>query len=264
MLYKGMSRGEIEKAGYMHASGTEVANVLNTFKLYVDPNEVSVAVHLSKSGYWEAWITKWFIDNIQPGFTCVDVGANFGYFTRLLEWLVGPDGKVYAIEANPALYESLKKSIEDFPMKNGSDVVLSNVALADEVGMAELGVLGNNFGGASILYGGVHGLPITNTYTVMKTTLDKIVEKDEYIDFVKLDIEGAEPLAMKGMEGMMDRIGLIVLEVLPSMAQYNPRFLHELFYKYTVTKINFLGVEEPITYEQVANSDDLSMLVLRK
>jgi FkbM family methyltransferase len=264
MIRKGMSRSEIEALGKEHATSSPVANVLNTFKLYVDPDEVSIAGHISRDGFWEAWITKWFIDTIQPGFTCVDIGANYGYYTRLLEKLSGPTGKVYAIEANSVLFESLKKSIEDFPMEDGSDVILSNVAVADCDGFAYLGLTGNNLGGPSILDVNPTGLTVTERVKVMQTTIDKIVEAGEHIDFVKLDIEGAEPLAMKGMESILWRVGMIVIEILPSIWKNNPRFLHELFYRYNITRINYDGNEEPVTYEQMVTNEDLYMLVLRK
>jgi FkbM family methyltransferase len=264
MLNKGMSRGDIEKIGQDNASHTEVANILGSYKLYVNPEEVSIAVHLSNSGFWEAWITKWFVDTVQAGFVCVDVGANYGYYTRLLEKLSGPNGKVYAIEANPELFESLRKSIEDFPIEDGSRVILSNLAVADCDGVAHLGLTGNNLGGPSILDINPTGLTVTEWVEVTKTTLDKIVDANERIDLIKLDIEGAEPLAMKGMESMLDRVAMIVIEILPAIWENNPRFIHELFYRYNVTRINFSGEEEAITYKQLVEFNDLSMLVLRK
>jgi FkbM family methyltransferase len=259
-----MSRSDIESIGHAHASHTEVANILGSYKLYVNPDEISVAVHLSHSGYWEAWITKWFIDTVKPGFTCVDVGANFGYYTRLLEKLCGPAGKVYAVEANPALAAGIKKSVKDFPMKEGAEVIVHNVAMSDSEGTAELAIFGNNLGGASILAGGIHGVPITEYLSVKKTTLNTLVDEDEHIDLVKLDIEGAEQLALKGMESMMDRIDTVVLEILPVTPKNNPRFIHELFYKYNVTIIDYQGNEQPITFEKLLFSEDLSMLVIRK
>lgn len=264
MLHKGMSRGDIEQLGHTHASGSNVANVLNTFKLYVDPEEVSIAGHISRDGYWEAWITKWFIDNIQPGFFCIDVGANYGYYTRLLEALSGPEGKIYAIEANPTLAAGLKKSIEDFPLENGAKIVLHNVAVADRDGVAHLGLTGNNLGGPSILEVNPTGLTVTERVQVKQTTVDKLINDYDHIDFIKLDIEGAEPLAMKGMEGMLWRVSIILIEILPSVWKNNPRFLHELFYKYNITRINYDGNEEPVTYEQMVTNEDLYMLVLRK
>lgn len=259
-----MSRGEIEAVGSENASRTEIANVLGSFKLYTNPEEISVAVHLINSGYWEAWITKWFIDIVKPGYVFVDVGANFGYYTRLVEKLAGPTGKVYAVEANPDLASSLQQSIIDFPIENSAPVTVHNVALSDSVGNVELAIFGNNLGGASILPDGIHGHTITKRIPVKMTTLDTIVDKGEFIDLVKLDIEGAEHLAFKGMENMLDRIDMVVLEVLPQTFKDNARFVHELFYRYNVTLINFGGYEEQVTYEKLVNANDLAMLVIRK
>src|SRR4051812_17405569 len=65
---------------------------------------------------------------VRPGWTCADVGAHEGIYTRLLASLVGESGKVVAFEAHPDNARRLKKSL-------GRDirdrVVVENVAVTD-------------------------------------------------------------------------------------------------------------------------------------
>lgn len=265
MIFEGMSRQDVERIGKENASNTEDAFVLGDFTLCVDLEEESIARHLSQDGFWEAWITSWFTKVIKPGFICVDAGANYGYFTRIMQRLAGPTGHVYSIEANPVLHQAFLKSLVYFPMDNGATVTPINCALADNnVGQIQLSIFGNNFCNSTIMNDSTDNAAATKVW-VRKESLDDLDLPHRYIDIVKLDIEGAEPLALRGMTSMLlfDRIGMIVLEINPSTAKENRRFIHELFYKYDVSIIGYDGDEYKTTYEYVTTSEEPMMLVLR-
>jgi FkbM family methyltransferase len=266
MIFEAMSREDVERVGKENASNTEQAFVLGDFTLYVDLQEESIARHLSKDGFWEAWVTSWFTKTIKPGFICVDAGANYGYFTRIMERLAGPSGYVYSIEANPVLHQSLAQSIQDFPMENGARVNLFNCALSDRSGSAVLKVFGNNFCNSTILDTVQDTDSKVTEIQVYKKSLADIVLRGHFVNVVKLDIEGAEQLALKGMEVLFDigALGLVVFEVNPGVAKEKPRFIHELFYKYDISIIGYDGEEYPCTYQHVSTSEEPMLLVLRK
>jgi hypothetical protein len=48
---------------------------------------------------------------IEPGWTCVDIGANVGFYTLLLGKLVGRSGRVFAVEASPANFGRLNRNV---------------------------------------------------------------------------------------------------------------------------------------------------------
>ena len=110
-----MSRSELEAIGSDAATREDIAKILDCFYLYTDKEEQSVGQWLAKHGYWESWITSWMTKNIKEGDICLDVGANYGYYTRVMEFLSGKNGLVYYIEANPELVELIDKSINDYP-----------------------------------------------------------------------------------------------------------------------------------------------------
>jgi FkbM family methyltransferase len=250
----GMSRLAVEAAGRKGATHSPIAKVLNHFYLIVDPDEQSVGRWLSHEGMWEAWITSYFTKIIKPGDVVCDIGANYGYFTRLFQSLAGPTGYVYAIEANPALTELLQESLVKFPLQNGSPVEVLNIAATEKNGVVQLNIP-TLLGGASIV-----GIPEgSRSIEVQGFPLDDVITKN--IDIFKIDIEGAEPHAMEGMKRLLQNSRCCVLEV----GNYHPiEFLKSLFREYDVSKINFLGTEEPYFLRMLQTETDFVMLVLRK
>src|SRR5262249_5312654 len=64
---------------------------------------------------------------VRPGWTCADVGAHPGIYTRLLAELVGSSGRVVAFEAHPANARRLRRSLGGL----GGRVTVENVAVTD-------------------------------------------------------------------------------------------------------------------------------------
>lgn len=101
------------------------------------------------AGVWEPSLTRYIQQRLQPGDTFVDVGANIGYDSILAASLVGPEGRVIAIEASPSIFARLERTLALNATRN---VTALNVAVASERGMAEvfLGPAGN-LGATSLL-----------------------------------------------------------------------------------------------------------------
>ncbi|VVM08161.1 class I SAM-dependent methyltransferase [Methylacidimicrobium tartarophylax] len=56
--------------------------------------------------------------DLKPGSSVADLGAGTGYFSRRFSQAVGPEGKVYAIDAEPAMADYLKKEVQEKDLKN--------------------------------------------------------------------------------------------------------------------------------------------------
>lgn len=264
-LFYGMSRNDIESIGKSGATHRDVAKIINDIYIYTDKEELSIGRWLSTTGYWESWITAWFTNNIKPGFVCLDIGANYGYYTRIMEKLSGPDGMVYAIEANPHLSDLIKKSILDYPINSGSSVQVLSFAASDKNDKCILKIPKRYIGGSSIVYY-THELPSNIPHEEWDEDLEvetKILDDviGGHIDLIKMDIEGAEPLAWEGMQKVLDNTDVVVVE----LGSYSPsEFLDKIYNKYNVGKINSDGSESIMTRADLAKEDDLVMAVLRK
>src|SRR3989475_8391417 len=68
---------------------------------------------------------------VKPGACAVDVGANFGLYTKTLAELVGPSGRVYSIEPVPETFDVLTSNIARLGLSN---VVPMRYAVSDSDG----------------------------------------------------------------------------------------------------------------------------------
>jgi len=132
---------------------------------------------------------------LRPGQIFVDVGAHIGHFVLVGARVVGPTGRVYAFEPAPANFGLLAKNVE----VNGyrDSVTMIPLAVSDISGTCPLFVSTADSMWHTILptWGG-------NTIEVPTTSLDGFFEQQGWppIDLIKMDIEGAEKTALKGME----------------------------------------------------------------
>jgi FkbM family methyltransferase len=138
---------------------------------------------------------------VRPGWTCADVGAHLGIFTRILADLVGERGRVVAFEAHPGNAQRLRKSVfDDFRDR----VVVENLAVTD--GAAARVTLHRGRSRASeewnVIGADLEGRPTPAELEVSSTSLDSYFAEGP-LDFVKLDVEGAEAAALRGMRRLL-------------------------------------------------------------
>jgi FkbM family methyltransferase len=153
---------------------------------------------LREHGTWETGEADLMRRRLRPGMTTVDAGAHVGYLTLLAGRLVGPRGLVVAFEPNPASYELLLANI----WCNGlTNVVAFPWAVGAHNGIAHLHLSDENTGDhriyASPEDAGRASLP------VRVVALDQLGPLRPPVDFVKLDVQGAEAAAVRGMRGLL-------------------------------------------------------------
>jgi FkbM family methyltransferase len=134
----------------------------------------------------------------KPGDVVFDVGAGVGDTSLLFSRFVGERGKVVAIEAHPETFEWLSRLCEINDLEN---VTPLQVAVSDregEIVISDEATLSNSMVDRGDADAGV---------TVPARRLDDIARElgIETIDFLKMNIEGAERLALGGMEEMIGR-----------------------------------------------------------
>ncbi len=80
-------------------------------KLIVSEKDCGLGMMLRTKSVYEPVQTKLFLDVLKPGMTVFDIGANIGYYSVLASKSVGPQGKVYAFEPDPANLKLLEKNL---------------------------------------------------------------------------------------------------------------------------------------------------------
>jgi FkbM family methyltransferase len=138
---------------------------------------------------------------LRPGMVFVDGGANTGAFTFAAARLVGSEGKVLAFEPGRRCFLGLQESAR---LNACSHVILRAEALADESGPARLYHHASQDNSFSLGAGEKGDL----TYDlVQRITLSDALQQEGLtaIDFLKLDIEGAQELALRGCLEQLQR-----------------------------------------------------------
>lgn len=185
-------------------------------------------------GHYEGGFLQWVAGLLGPGETVIDGGAAFGSFSLAAARAVGPQGRVLAIEANPATREHLTRTLARNP--HGRCVTVAPVAIgshAERRAFADVSL--SNAGGSRLLEAGeaaddvatdldrltvvslardTRGQPVppgerrtrVRISEVEVTTLDALCRQHALRDvaLLKLDIEGHELNAVRGAQGLLD------------------------------------------------------------
>jgi len=162
-------------------------------KIFLDSND---SLKLSTTGDYEKFETDIVKKVVKKGDVVVDIGANIGYYTLILAKLVGDTGLVYAFEPEPTNFNLLKKNVE---INGYHNVILENKAVANLNGKISFYLDSENLGGHSVFM-----KKDSKSVEIPSIRLDdylKDVEKK--IKFIKMDIEGGELEAIKGMSSIL-------------------------------------------------------------
>ncbi|MGH9104424.1 MAG: FkbM family methyltransferase [Acidimicrobiales bacterium] len=199
---------------------TEVVTACEGFRIHVDPADFAVGHTLARTGSYEPDVSAALRRVLSPGQTFVDIGANIGWFSLLGASLVGPAGRVVAVEPNPLNVTLLRDSAKD----NGFDnIEVVAVALGRSPCAVALETDGSN--GRVISIDGPPAEPVEASFVVAAQPLDAVLERAgvDHVDAMKIDVEGAEPLVLEGATGTIARDRpVIVSEFYPLALDCSP------------------------------------------
>jgi len=153
------------------------------------------------AGVFEAGTTQVVRRLLRDDDVTFDVGANVGWYTTLFA-LQTPRGHCHAFEPQPTVFQELVANC----LLNGlgANVTLNNVGVADREDNSTIYRFGNLTHGHSSL-SPVLGRP-AQAMPCKITTIDQYRHSHsiERIDFVKVDVEGAEHLVLEGAQSVFD------------------------------------------------------------
>jgi FkbM family methyltransferase len=151
--------------------------------------------------------TVFWCDLVKKGDVVLDIGANIGYYSLLASGRIGPEGKVYAFEPVPSTFDMLKRNITINQMEN---IIPVNVAVSDFFGtIAIYPASSQNSGMSSIIPHSDQCDEVieVNTLRIDQYVLDQGVKR---VDVVKIDVEGAEMMVLKGMHQVLELYAPVV------------------------------------------------------
>lgn len=262
-------RADVETIGKTgaYSTDTEIEGVpasitrqLSSFYLACKKEDKGISEHHRNDGFWEAWITLWISKNVKPSSLCIDGGSNYGYYTF---FLANHGCNVIAIEANPEIIPFLKKSVE---LNGCSDrVTIENFAISDkDHETIKLGLLPSSLNTTVVERDDLIG-----SFEAKTITLDHISELFGDIDFVKLDIEGAEEMAWRGMQKLFYKSPncVVLMEFVKEHYEQNGKlFFEEIASSCNIGYVDYNGDEQPINDYSFIETDTepFRMITIRK
>jgi len=226
-------------------------------RLYLNPKDRMLTPHLILHREFEPMETAAIVERVRPGMLVLDIGANVGYHSLLLSRQVGSTGRVIAFEPDPENFGYLQQSVGSLPLAN---VELVNAAVWNRSGTIELYRNAEHPGDHQIYPSD----EAREHLTVQTVAVDDVIG-DADVDFVKMDIQGAEGGAVEGMQRLLERRppATMLMEFWPSglrTAGTDPealyRYLHGL--GYAIHRCDDeRRVIVPIRFEEIERTCDL-------
>ncbi len=167
--------------------------------IWTDTRDFGVGRAIRERGVWAEGESIYLKAIVKPGMHVVDVGANVGYLSRLCSMLVGSEGKVTAIEADPDTAALLQMNADCAQIQN---ITVLPVAVGAERG--EITIWRHPDGNL----GGNRSVPFdrdAGSETIPCWRLDDLFGDGDRIHVVKVDIEGMDHQAILGMREIYQR-----------------------------------------------------------
>lgn len=234
-----------------------VPTLNNDFKINVDTHNF-IEASIYYLGDYEPWVKKHFKLLIRPGDVILDVGANIGFHSLYFSTLTGPNGKVIAIEPINQNFLAMQSNIA---LNGFENIITIQKALANETKEIQIYIdpEAKNPGAFSLLEQG-----IKNTHISCLKGDDLIDELGlKLIDFIKIDVEGYELEALKGLSLTIEKSRPVIIfeydRAYQMKAQYAPDaiflFLNSFNYRYEY--IDGYGYTKAFEYDNTVSSAEI-------
>lgn len=215
-------------------------------RCYPDSHSASAVLYCGLYDYDEM---NFVLRYLRPEDSFLDVGANVGVYTLLAASKI-TSGSIYSIEALPKNYERLKENIE---LNQFEKIKTYQLAVSDREGTIELS-LNDCDSTPSILEKNS-----VNKLIVKTDTLDNILPNVKNLNLAKMDVEGAELLALKGANSLLqDPVPVWILEIIGTSAIELVDFLNSYgyrLYQYSADANHLY----PVTLEQKQGNNVLAI-----
>ena len=201
---------------------------------------------VAQRGYHELGTQRFLNEFLRPGDVVIDVGASVGLVTVVAAKCVQPNGRVYAIEPDPFKHRDLHRAIQRNKLHN---VIVETVAMGEASGTAKFIRPEGAWGSFQVseewrgeiappsdllphIWRTQFGHGTVSRFDVQMITLDNFVEDHRLKDvhLVKVDVDGPEPIILKGMRRLLasDNPPALVVETSQFNRAYGSSF-EEIF-----------------------------------
>jgi len=211
-------------------------------------------------GVWEPNLTRFLERRLKPGDLVIDVGANIGYFSLLAARIVGPLGRIVAVEASPRTFRALSDNIA----RNGATNIRAiNMAASGASGTVNI-YSGEDYNSGltsiverkgSVVEGSVAAAPLGELVTPDELQRAKVI---------KIDVEGAEADVLAGVLPSIDQLAHdtdIIVEFNPASVSTSGESVVDLLARFQ--RLGFCAYELTNDYSADAYIGGLHSVILR-
>jgi len=165
---------------------------------------VSPTIHTTSYAGFHDWVLDNWCWGYLPkeGDVVVDVGAGIGEEAIVFSHLVGPTGGVISIEAHPATFACLKETVRRSGLTNVTPLC---IALSSTEGVAQIADVGSHLTSSIVIGSGGTEVPARSLASLL-AELDV-----RNVALLKMNIEGAERLAVRGIGPAAQRIANVCI-----------------------------------------------------
>lgn len=160
-----------------------------------------IRIGLLKKKYPELFFLKRLV---KENYTCIDIGANLGYYSTFLSNLVGKESKVYAIEPVPLFRKVLKKNIRKTDSKN---IEVLPFALGEKNETIKMGMPQRD----GVIHHGMTKVAdsanddYVEYFEAEMRIPNELFQDIPKIDFIKCDVEGYEQYVFSNMKEILKK-----------------------------------------------------------
>jgi FkbM family methyltransferase len=185
--------------------GTGLTHLVDETPIYINTNDFGCPSNFINGGRYEEEYYQVLASFRKPDSVFLDIGANLGVFSLRLAPLLRK-GQIYAFEPNNQIHELFARSIHLNGLKDR--INLFALGASDQNAELALAVPEGHAGGASVY-------PIDADYAGPKIEvrrIDDLLTDVAHFDLAKIDVEGHELHALRGMDKLLCRSpGAVIL-----------------------------------------------------
>jgi FkbM family methyltransferase len=197
--------------------------------------------------FFEKNVLAGILQSLTPGGVFLDIGANVGLFSIAAARHVGPNGRVIAVEPGPAQRAMLLAHAE----RNGiGNIEIIDKGFSDQAGSVSLFLSPDSNQGRNSLSA---KNALSNRHITIEVGRgdDLLGPTVERLDLVKIDVEGAEMLVLRGLGRTLERLRpVVIIELIPAQLK-----------NFSTSKEEVLSFLAALGYTQQTRLDAANMLL---
>ena len=199
--------------------------------------EDAIISGIAYMGQTNPFETKLVRQYLKPGDTLFQIGAyRDGWLGLVGSLAVGREGSVTCFEPMPEYAESLRKNIA---LNNSQNILVEQLAVSDARGKAQFSTAANN---SSLILTRQSGNVTVETIALDEYVMSRGISR---VDFLIVDVEGAEPLVLRGARRTLQTsVSFLLMEVIDDFLRQANSSAEEIiqdvvelgFYPYIITR----------------------------